>query len=57
MTAQQLPLDPVAMSPLREAYEQTPSIKTRRTFEEAMKKPALALALKLHAEAIARGKK
>jgi len=57
MTAQQLPLDPVAMLPLRQAYEQTASIKAKRTFEQAMQCPALALALKLQAEAIARQKK
>lgn len=58
MTAQQLPLDQTAMLPLRQAYEQTPSIRNRYTFAQVTSgKPeyrGLFLSLRLHAEALAR---
>lgn len=59
MIPQSLPLEPVqplSLCPfLREAYQRTATINRRYTYEQAMSRPALEIALRLHAEAIRRG--
>lgn len=55
MTPEQLPLEPVAMLPMREAFQRS-ELPKRYTFEQAISIPALRIAIRLHAEAIARSK-
>lgn len=52
----QLPLDPVAMLPMREAYLRTGYPEAHISFEEACRSPGLYIPMKNIAEAIARTK-
>ena len=53
MTPQPLPLEPVEPLPLREAYRRA-GYSNKRTFEQAMREPALAITLKIYADIIAK---
>lgn len=56
MTQEALDFDQAEKNRLREAYERTPSIRNRYTFEQAISLKGLAIALRLYAEAIGREK-
>lgn len=49
-----LPLPNAAIPPLREAYERTATIRSKYSLEQALTIPALAICLRLYAEAIRR---